>query len=406
MKTSSAKIGYQIQKPLNSLTPPSSFGNGSSVFDFGINYSSLTLADVTDLDWLKLDNGNVLVSFCVKDLVTAQFDLSATPVTIAALTKKKWNPNNQSYSRTIIMKNVVTPGQYFLVSGVLISSTYRIVVNQNVTGQEILTNGEFNLTANATVYQPFIVNHPLSTKLTQRITNYTGKGLYPANKFDDFFLYADGYGSSPVFKLCLRGARSITSEICSLSYTNLVIGVYSIPQTSSVLVVGRNSSSSLLRVRVFSINIKTDLSLEIIVSLEYQRTTSPIILGEFMRFYFQNKNLTQLSFWGLYEGGTNHLNNHLDVLNGLVDNLQCAPLTHISRLTTTPPSTSLTCSTLPTIPTSTGCTQFISALEFCTKCISGKELMITWTSATGLPNIKCVPICSSAVEYLDTNDVC
>ena len=46
----------------------------------------------------------------------------------------------------------------------------------------------------------------------------------------------------------------------------------------------------------------------------------------------------------------------------------------------------------------------MSGLAHCTKCLEGKELMITYKIA--LPTFRCVPICLVDQEYLDNNDVC
>jgi hypothetical protein len=91
VRTTLGKIGFQVMKPSTPPvppTPPSSFLNSSPIFDFGRDFTAIGKWDRRLIDWLRLANGNILVAFSAYDIVTAEYNLSNTPVTLIASSQK------------------------------------------------------------------------------------------------------------------------------------------------------------------------------------------------------------------------------------------------------------------------------------------------------------------------------
>ena len=91
VRTTLGKIGFQVMKPLTPPVPPippSSFLNSSPIFDFGRDFTAIGKWDRRLIDWLRLANGNILVAFSAYDIVTAEYNLSDTPVTLIASSQK------------------------------------------------------------------------------------------------------------------------------------------------------------------------------------------------------------------------------------------------------------------------------------------------------------------------------
>ena len=167
-----------------------------------------------------------------------------------------------------MMKSVDTPSNYYLACAIWDNKPtqpyqFRIQIFQN-SSPNYLT--DIKLTSNNKIDEPYIVNHPLSTQVSERSSNFEGKGLYPPNKYDEYFLYSDSYDTTYIFKLCLGSARSTPTPVCYVDpIRGLTRGMSPIPSTSSVIVayITHLTNPQVLYRGVYSVKIKIDGTLEI-----------------------------------------------------------------------------------------------------------------------------------------------
>ena len=85
-------------------------------------------------------------------------------------------------------------------------------------------------------YVPLISNHPLSTRISEKSSNFKGLGLNPPNQFDDTFIYT--YSLEKSFDVCFKNMSKINDVNClSESEMGVAKGLSPIPSTSSVIVM-------------------------------------------------------------------------------------------------------------------------------------------------------------------------
>ena len=96
--------------------------------------------------------------------------------------------------------DINTPSKFYFVASYRTSTSNKYFIKiYQTTGftatplQEALTPNIEIGPFDGTIQKPFIVNHPLSTKLLERSSNFKGDGLSPKNKYDDSFIHTKSY---------------------------------------------------------------------------------------------------------------------------------------------------------------------------------------------------------------------
>ena len=162
---------------------------------------------------------------------------------------------NSAYLNVRIMKSsdLTTPSKYYFVASYRTSAKYFIKIFQtngftNTPLQDTLVPHIEIGPYDSSIQKPFIVNHPLSTKLLERSTNFKGDGISPKNKYDDSFLHTKSYTNLvtgfATYDVCLRHSSNFSLGICIDNQLGFPAGLSPIPQTSSVLVMSSNTFSS------------------------------------------------------------------------------------------------------------------------------------------------------------------
>ena len=173
----------------------------------------------------------------MNDLLSAEFDLG-NGFTIGS-NERNWKELSNEYMRVKILNNSSDPTKYFLVTSYKKAGDYWIGVYQNTGPQSfaelILTTGQ----TFADIQIPFIENHPLSTRVSLRSSNFKGKGLDPQSKFDESFIYTDQYknGVDHRYNVCLRNVQTINQSSCASILNGYVKGLNVIPSSSSFILM-------------------------------------------------------------------------------------------------------------------------------------------------------------------------
>jgi hypothetical protein len=88
------------------------------------------------------------------------------------------------------------------------NGVYSLTIYENETNEILLT---MELGYSADTYKPIIADHPLSNKISQRSSNFTGLGLNSPGQFDDYFIYST-QAISFEFKLCMHSVTNINQS--------------------------------------------------------------------------------------------------------------------------------------------------------------------------------------------------
>ena len=145
------------------------------------------------------------------------------------------------------------------------------------------------------VPKTYFVNHPLSTRISERSSNFDGFGLTP-KEFDDSFLYTDSYSSGLIskFNICMRSMKLVYQKTCVSDQQGYVTGLSPIPSSGSVLVTAVQNSPAKSIFQIYTLKKNMDGAFELTKSVEYfsNEVNNYFVGGRSSKAFFQNKDTT------------------------------------------------------------------------------------------------------------------
>ena len=143
------------------------------------------------------DDGNTLLVFCAKDIISTVVNLRTTPASIiseanlgginfinvvAKIFRAKTGPEN--YSIATVLYDIQTLSYYLRV----------VDINTN---QQLYTLQIQQASTSTLERYHYIANHPLSSRINLQKSNFLGEGLTSTNQFDEYFFHS-GYVTQTV----------------------------------------------------------------------------------------------------------------------------------------------------------------------------------------------------------------
>ena len=277
-------------------------------------------------------------------------------------------------------------------------------------------------TSNSLQQKVFIINHPLSTKISERSSNFTGAGLTPPGAYDDYFLYNISKYNGSVHSFELRMDRAFKSSGNQMSLemkgsinaqSGFVRSLSPIPSSSSVVlsITISSSTSWTHTIAVYSIKNSNNTSTTIFLHFKTEDINTDATWNSMIKkvqrgihpiFFYAAKSVTELKLWGAenWESSNFFTTYHLqDALNGSEELKKC--VTNLAEINSTQ---GIICQ--QGLISLAGCTEFSKTFKHCSKCSSGLALTINWP-VDNYPTFNCQETsnCQSD-EFRGTDLIC